>query len=590
MLQGFRAFVRSLGPILALAACSTLPQAPPPTHSLEARAAAIAAEVSRVRGLELKSAVPVGKKDKPSLRAAYQELIQEEWSDHDDGTERAYKLFGLLPEEMHLKSYLLDLYSAQVAGYYDPRKSEFFVVETAEPGLGEEQPEVLMNFVIAHELVHALQDQHFDLKAIQNRFKQQNDRGLASVAVMEGDATLAAFDHLLWQRVGWPLTLAAPAGRRVVAVVSTLGERFGVVGDTPEAQQLRDAPAVIRAELFFAYLRGMAFVSAVRAEFGWEGVDAVFRDLPDSTEQILHPERYIDRRDRPATVHLAEPPAGWEPVFEESLGMLTTQVLLREHLGRRAARAAEGWDGDRYVVWESPTGAMLGWLTVWDRPHQARRFMRTYRRLLRRKLRDAQPFAIRQRGYVVAAVEGGAPGEAEAAASRLLASRIEHPADDWPPESGLERWLRWPLSVRQLDQVFEVACLGGHLFRLRNHDRGHQLSLLDGWLGRSERNPDRHGLSTAGGLIWASADRNQAYRAGGLTPLFDFQTRAVGPEQHAEFGLVRLPFLGPVLSLRREAGVTRLSLLRGLALRIQWGPGQRPGSRVRVLLIPIPGL
>jgi hypothetical protein len=405
---------------------------------------------------------------------------------------------------------------------------------------------VLRNFVIAHELVHALQDQHFDLEAIQKRFKRQNDRGLASVAVMEGDATLAAFDHLLWQRVGWPLTLAAPAGRRVVAVVSALGERFGVVGDTPEAQQLRDAPA--------------------------------------------HPERYIDRRDRPATVHLAEPPAGWEPVFEESLGMLTTRVLLREHLGRRAARAAEGWDGDRYVVWESPTGAVLGWLTVWDRPHQARRFMRTYRRLLRRKLGDAQPFAIRQRGYVVAAVEGGAPGEVEAAASRLLASRIEHPADDWPPESGFERWLRWPLSFRQLDQVFEVACLGGHLFRLRDHDRGHQLSLLDGWLGRSERSPDRRGLSTAGGLIWVSADRNQAYRAGGLTPLFDFQTRAVGPEQHAEFGLVRLPFLGPVLSFRREAGLTRLSLLRGLVLRIQWGPGQRPGSRVRVLLIPIPGL
>ncbi len=563
-------------------------QAPPHTASLELRAAAVAAELSQIRGLDLKQAVPVGVKDKLGLREAYGAAFEREWTDHDDGTERAYKLFGLLPEEMNLKPYLLDFYSEQVAGYYDPRQGEFFVVQPAADS--EPQPELVRSFILAHELVHALQDQFFDLEDIIDRFKRENDRGLATVAVMEGDAMLAASDHLIWQRTGWPTSLATPVGRGMVSVLSSLGDGLGVAGDTPEARQLRDAPSVVRSELLFAYLKGMRFISAIRAEFGWAGVDAVFRDLPDSTEQLLHPERYIDRRDRPSTLRLAEAPSDWKPVFSETLGMLTTRILLEEYLGRWAPRAAEGWEGDRYVVWETPNGVVLGWLTLWDTAYQAWRFERTYRRLLGRKLGAGQPFAVVREGLMVAAVEGGAPNEAEAAAARLLQSRVERSPDDAPPESLLRRWLRWPLSARRLDRVFEVALLGGHLMRLRIHGDGHQLSLLWGWLGRSERSPDRRQLSTALGLLWASSDRNHAYRAGGLWPLVDLHTRDSDPERQLDFALARLPVLGALFSFQRGAGLKRADLLRGLVLRVQWGPPVWRGHRVRLLMLPIPGL
>ncbi len=579
-----------LATLLSLNACSTLPQSPPTTSSLELRAEAIATELSQIRGLGLKQPVPVGLKDKRGLRDAYHTAIEREWSDHDDGTERAYKLFGLLPEEMMLKSYLLDLYSAQVAGYYDPREGEFFVVEAEEGDSAEQQPELVRSFVLAHELVHALQDQFFDLEAIIDSFKRENDRGLATVAVMEGDAMLTASDHLLWQRAGWPTSLASPVGRRAVGLLSGLADGFGVAGDTPEARQLRDAPSVVRSELLFAYLQGMRFISAIRAEFGWTGVDAVLRDLPDSTEQILHPERYVDRRDRPATLHLADPPPGWTPAFSETLGMLTTRVLLQEYLGRWAARAAEGWEGDRYVVWDTPNGVALGWLTLWDTGFQAWRFERTYRRLLRRKLPEGQAFAVVRRGPAVAAVEGGSAAEVKAAAVRLLQSRVERSPDDAPAESMLRRWLRWPLSLRRLDRVSELALLGGHLMRLRMHSGGHQLSLLRGWLGRSERTPDRRQLSAALGLLWASSDRNHAYSAGGIWPLLDLHTRDFGSERQADFALLRLPLLGALFSLQRGAGMTRAELLRGLVLRVQWGPQLRRGHRVRLLMLPIPGL
>jgi len=586
--QGPRDLLICSAMFLSLAACSTLPQSPRHTTDLKASAEAIARELAQIRGLDLKAAVPVGIKDKSGLRSAYQQAIERDWTDHDDGTERAYKLFGLVPDEMDLKSYLLELYSLQVAGYYDPRKEEFFVVEASAPG--EEQPEVVRSFILAHELVHALQDQHFDLERIQDRLKRHNDRALASLAVIEGDGMLAACDHLFWRRAGWPLSLASPSGRSMVALLTGLGETLGVGGDTPEAKQLRDAPAVIRSELLFAYLQGMAFVAGVRAEFGWEGVDALFRDPPDSTEQILHPERYTDCRDRPATLRLPEPLFGWKAVFSETLGMLDLRVLLRERLGGRAERAAQGWEGDRYVVWKTPNGVALGWLTLWEHPYQARRFARTYRRALERKLPHGPPFAIVRRGPLVAAVEGGSATQAQAAASLLLESRVERPADDCRPESLLARASLWPLSLRRLDRVFEVKLLGGHLFRLRAHAGGHQLSLLHGWLGRSERSPDRRRFSLAAGLLWTAGDRNHAYHAGGLTPLTDFHTREVGSERQADFGLARLPFLGPLLSLERGAGMTRASLLRGLVLRIQWGRWLRSGQRVRVLMIPIPGL
>lgn len=589
MQQDSRVFLGALGLSVTLAACSTLPQPFRYSARLSTQTAFVAAEVSQIRGLQMRGEVSVSTKDKASLRRTFEKLIEEEWSEHDDGTERAYKLFGLLPEDMDLRSFLLDLYSGQIAGYYDPKQGEFFVIETAADGTEEKTSEVIKNFVIAHELVHALQDQHFDLESIQGEFKSENDRGLAAAAVMEGDATLTGFDHLLWQRVGWPATLSDPAGRGTVALLAGLGERLGMSGDTPEARQLREAPDVIRTELLFAYLQGMAFISAIQAEFGREGVDAVFQDLPDSSEQILHPERYLDRRDRPATIHLGEPPRHWEPVFSETLGMLTMQVLLREHLGRRAARAAKGWDGDRYVVWETPEGVALGWVTVWDRPHRARCFERTYRRLLERKLGDEGGFAIVRRDRVVVAVEGARAIELEAAAERLLESRIERPAEA-DPESWLVRSLLWPLSTRRLDRVRETSALGGNLFRLRHHERGHQFSFLRGLLGRSERNPDRRQLSTAAGLIWTSADSNHDYHSWGLIPLIDFHSRRVTTERHAEFGLVRLPFLGALFAVRRGTGFTSTELLRGLLLRIQWGPRVRRGGRVRLLMLPIPGL
>ncbi len=85
--------------------------------------------------------------------------------------------------------------------------------------------------------------------------------------------------------LGNPLSLdlcKTPVGRGMVSVLSSLGDGLGVAGDTPEARQLRDAPSVVRSELLFAYLKGMRFILAIRAEFGWAGVDAVLRDLPDS--------------------------------------------------------------------------------------------------------------------------------------------------------------------------------------------------------------------------------------------------------------------------------------------------------------------
>lgn len=575
---------------MLLGGCTALPQPDLPPGDPVLGAARASRELAQLRGLPAPAALEVATKDREQLRESIGEIFQKEWGKHDEGLARAYRLFGLLPAELDVKRYLVELYTQQIAGYYDPEHAKLFVIQP-DGGEGEsaEEAALLQSYVTAHEVVHALQDQQFDLEALRKRVELENDRALATTALIEGDATLASFEHLIWRNIGPPFSLAGPLGRSLVRGVVALGGQAALASDRPDARALREAPDVIRSELLFAYLEGMAFVSALRSEFGWAAVDEAFRDPPESSEQILHPERYYDRRDRPVRITLAQGPPGWQPVFEETLGMLDLQVLLRTQLGGRAARNAEGWDGDRYVVWETGAGEALGWVTVWDHAYAARRFERSYRRALRRRHGREGPYTILRRSRVVVACEGGEAEARERAARALLESRIERAPEDREPDGPLRRLLLWPLAYHKLDRVREAQVLGGRVLLLRSHSGGHRFVLLNGLLARSERSPDRRQLSLALGLLQLKSDRRLGFRAGWIAPLLSLHEREVGKRSNLTAGLGHVPIFGPVLVLSRQDSARHLDLLGGLLLRLHWGDPSAPGVHLRLLRIPIPG-
>jgi len=530
-----------------LAGCAPIlpPARPAPDVSLQARVDRYGGEVSRLRALEIRKPVPAAIQTQDELRQALRDQLVKNWGELEVGTERAYKLFGLIPRQMDLREYLIEFYTGQVAGYYDTETERFFIRSgfaldsTTEPGTRAETASEEDAFVIAHEFAHALQDQHFDLDALDDAAKGRGDQVVALQALTEGDAILAGLDHLIW-RQGLPVSTASPLARLLLGASLQAAEALPT-GDDPTSQQLRDAPEVIAINALFPYVQGAAFATAVRRELGQAGIDAAFRNLPESSEQIIYPERYLDRPDRPVTIELPEPPAGGKTSLAQTLGMLDLRIMLGQYLGTQ--RAAEGWDGDRFAVWSIGDEEILVWVTVWDDELSARRFEGSYQRLLESKHGDDR-FQVLRRGDVVTTVEGTSAERALELAQRLHGSKLTRAPDDVPPPSFGQRLLRYPLEVARLRHVTQVNVLGGNVLSVRVHGGGHLVSVARGFALRTERTPDR-GTHSLLGVLWAGSDRMHDYQGFSIPLLLGYQRRA----ERSQLNIGSVPFLPALLSV-----------------------------------------
>lgn len=578
---------RFVSPLLAVliplcaVSCSSLPRAPYGSDP----AARVPKEVAAIRGLEWKKDVPFNAMKKAELREVLEEELNETWEEEGAGLERAYKALGMLPRDMDLKPWYRDFMKEQIAAFYHPKRKALFTVAEHDQAYSGTPMEL---FVLSHELLHALEDQYFDFEKTEKELQSNEDAQLAYQALVEGSATDGGLEHLIWG-LGLPMSTAGPVGRTLSRAVSGMDfsdlEELGATDpDDPAVAAFAEAPLLIKAGLVFPYVAGWRFAAALRSEFGWHGIDAAYGDLPESSEQIIHPERYLDRRDRPVRITLASPPGGWPVRHEGTIGMLTMQILFSSLLHERATRCAEGWDGDRYVVWETPDGDALGWVSVWDRETQAGRFERKYRELLRMNPGIAGSWAVQRRGKVVAVTQGAMGSRAEAVADKLLSSKLTVAPDDKPPPHPLTRLALWPICIRPLERTWETSLLGGTLLDGRFHADGHRLRLADSLLLHSESSPDRTALWMVAGLIGGLGDDSLGISYVRLPFLLNWHRRKQIAEEQAR---TRCSIALGSVHYRREGTGKRLRLLWGLLLSAGWGDAEQGGTRVRVLGIPL---
>jgi len=282
--------------------------------------------------------------------------------------EAFYQALGLLPEGTNLAEAYLTLLGAQVAGFYDTDTRVMNVI----PMIGDSPGDSLSiseQIIFVHEYDHALQDQHFSLDALEDpAVTAIPDRALALTALVEGDAS--AVMQVFAQEV---------MTRNPLAALSLLAE--GALSNTLVMPP--GTPEVLTRELLFPYEQGMEFVVALAADGGWEAVNAAYQNPPVTTEQVIHPEKYIAGEgalSRPEWDAVSAP-AGWTTLWDVPLG----EYYLREHLRTlltpsEAAAAAAGWGGDRFQLFEGPDGARLWLLTLaWDTPEDAAEFAEAYR-------------------------------------------------------------------------------------------------------------------------------------------------------------------------------------------------------------------
>jgi hypothetical protein len=318
--------------------------------------------IAEASGLEVRRSVRFSMQSREDARRFIQDQLDRELGPEElAGMERAYKALGLLPETLDLRGLLLELYTEQVVGYYDPATDRLYVVEGVTRGTAGP--------VVAHELVHALQDQLTDLDSLVAR-DRGNDRQMAAQAAAEGQATLVMIALQAAESSGD----AIDPGR-----LPDLGEmmRPALEAENEQFPIFQNAPRLIRETLLFPYLGGASYVQALFRNRAGAGVPVPFgEDLPQSTEQVLDPAgRFVDGPDVPTELELGAPGSGWRVVYQNTLGQLETRILLTEHAGPGAAVAAGGWDGDRYALLEGPDGGeAVVWYSVWDDAESADRF------------------------------------------------------------------------------------------------------------------------------------------------------------------------------------------------------------------------
>ena len=328
-----------------------------------------------LRGLAFTTPVPVLALSREGLGGVVRDEIQESYSPGDiEHAEAVYTRLGLLPPGTQLRHALERLYQQEGAGFYDPRTKRLVIAESV-PGVRSLGASLLglltgrdlvSEFLVAHELTHALQDQHYHLPTRPEPLLDgHGDRELARHALLEGDATLAGFAYVLGRELD--RGTIELVGRQLHGVPAELAKKYP------------DLPELLRASLAFQYDDGTAFVGQALAAGGWAAVDRAHLDPPESTEQVLHPTRYYADRDRPIAVRLGGTDrleaAGFRRILEDTLGELDIRVLVARALpAQRAAGVAEGWGGDRLRALERGDDLVLVWMTAWDSSADAGEF------------------------------------------------------------------------------------------------------------------------------------------------------------------------------------------------------------------------
>lgn len=350
------------------AALPALAQPLPPAASWEG----VLAQTAQLRGLDPRGEIPRTLLSREQLQGrVVEQLARAPVPERLAANTKLLTTLGLLDRGTDLRGLLLQFRGDLVLGQYDPETKRLYVVTTASE-LGP-----LERVTAAHEYTHALQDQYFDLVRLRPRNAPDADRSLAIAALLEADATFI--------------------GERYAANVLTGAEREErrrQVSELYRAVDLGRIPLVVREQSYFPYTEGPRFLRQVIGEETLRGngysaaVDRLLANPPQSTAQVLHPERYL-RGQAPLPVALDDTTRalgpGWREVRQGVLGELDHRLVIQRYLDAgAAARAAEGWAGGSYALLENDQDDLAVLVrTRWDNGSEATEWTDAYAATLR---------------------------------------------------------------------------------------------------------------------------------------------------------------------------------------------------------------
>ncbi len=318
----------------------------------------ISAKVAGLRELDPLGEVEPQFITRDELRGRMLEFFEDYTPEEAAIDQEVFVLLDLMEEEQDLYTILWDLYCEQIIGFYDYESKELCVVSDKET-LGP-----LEKMTLVHEYTHALQDQHFDLESLPEE-EDNSDLSMAVDSLVSGDATLVESTYI------W--------------TVLDGSEREALFRESQElrGEKFEAAPRFIKENLLFPYDSGLKFVLALHEQGGWQAINQAYSDPPRSTEQILHPKKYLEQ-DEPQPITMPDLQsalgAGWSQLDSDVLGELNIRIYLETFIDTsKATIAAEGWDGDRCLFLKDTQGRKLLVLySTWDSLADAQEFFDAY--------------------------------------------------------------------------------------------------------------------------------------------------------------------------------------------------------------------
>jgi hypothetical protein len=390
--------------VLSLTSGGTLAQKSPALSAPDSAKSAAAAEftaaadevlaqMSQITGLKLRTPVKKTLRSREEIRAyVISEMNEDKEPAERYASARSAEAFGLLPKGFDIDSFMIDLLTEQIAGLYDPKAHEFYIADWI--------PLEDQKMVMAHELTHALEDQHFQIETWAKAARPNDDGELAREAVLEGSAMAAMIDYLLNE-----------SGRSLKDLPDI--DPSVLVGDMGATPALKKAPPFLKDALVFPYFAGLTFSADLLKSNGWNDLPVVFSKPPISTQQIMHPALYHSGK-TPSTENL--PDVGkllgpdWTRLEENVMGEFGWKEVLKQFLGEdRAKTLAAAWDGDRYVVYEHKRTKRLVLVSLLrlNNTAEAVRFFGQYSEALEKKYDQRSKLFRRPNFFSFDAIEGG---------------------------------------------------------------------------------------------------------------------------------------------------------------------------------------
>jgi hypothetical protein len=400
---------------------------PDPKATAEFAAAAdeVLGQMSEITGLKLVSPLKKTLRSREEIRAYVIHQMNEEKEPAERyAAARSAEAFGLLPKGFDFDNFMVELLTEQIAGLYDPKAHEFYIADWI--------PLSDQRMVMAHELTHALEDQHFKIEDWVKAARPNDDAELARESVLEGSAMAAMVDYLL-----------QGSGRSLKDLPDI--DPSMLVGDMSKTPTLQKAPPFLKDALIFPYLTGMSFTAEVLKPSGWPALPGMFAKPPVSTQQVMHPGMY-----RSGKVPLGvELPAmdklfgvSWSKLEDNLMGEFGWKEILKQYIGEeRAKPLAAGWNGDRYAVYEQKVSKKLLLVARLNlaTEEQAARFFGQYSEALEKKHADRKNLFRRPDFFSFETPEGGVFLRCLATecltvegTSRVIFDRVNK-AVGWPP-------------------------------------------------------------------------------------------------------------------------------------------------------------